>query len=62
METSKEYKYCYFRFELNSPIFVPGTLLGTLSIKGEGLGVVVGKSAKDGILLKKSITANFNHF
>ncbi len=38
----------------NSPIFVPGTLLGTLSINGEGLGVVVGKSAKDGILLKKS--------
>ena len=32
------------------PMFVPGTLLGTFSKNGEGLGVVVGKSANDGIL------------
>ncbi len=43
-----------FKIRLNIsfdlPTFVPGTLLGTFSKNGDGRGVVVGKSANEGIL------------
>jgi len=35
------------------PILVPGTLFEATSRKGEGRGVVVGRSAKEGILEKQ---------
>ncbi len=42
------------------PTFVPGTLLGTFSKNGDGRGVVVGKSANDGILKLFQMTIKSN--